>query len=79
MPWNNMEQDREIKRVECGTTMMEVAEKAGVSLVPVNRITWGREQGVNKTFVQMTAELGCDVALTHKKKVAEWNRTEYLL
>ena len=39
MPWNNMEQDREIKRVECGTTMMEVAEKAGVSLVPVNRIT----------------------------------------
>ena len=29
MPWNNMEPDREIKRGKCGTTMMEVAEKAG--------------------------------------------------
>ena len=37
----------------------------------VNRITKGREQIVNKTFVKMMDELGYDVELTYKKKAAE--------
>jgi len=37
----------------------------------VNRITKGREQIVNKTFVKMLDELGYDVKLTYKKKAAE--------
>ena len=34
----------------------------------VNRITKGREQIVNKTFVKMMDELGYDVELTYKKR-----------
>ena len=37
----------------------------------VNRITRGREQIVNKTFVKMMDELGYDVELTYKRKSAE--------
>ena len=37
----------------------------------VNRITKGREQIVNKTFVKMMDELGYDVELTYKKKAAK--------
>ena len=37
----------------------------------VNRITKGREQIVNKTFVKMMDELGYDVELTYKKKTAD--------
>ncbi len=33
-----------------------------------NRITKGREQIVDKTFVKMMDEPGCDAELTHKKK-----------
>ena len=57
--------------IESGTTQTEVAEKVGVSLAYVNRITKGREQIVNKTFVKMMDELGYDVELTYKKKAAE--------
>ena len=56
------------KLIESGTTQTEVAEKVGVSLAYVNRITKGREQIVNKTFVKMMDELGYDVELTYKKK-----------
>ena len=59
------------KLIESGTTQTEVAEKVGVSLAYVNRITKGREQIVNKTFVKMMDELGYDVELTYKKKAAE--------
>ena len=31
----------------------------------------GREQLINKTFLRMMDELGYDVELTYKKKVAE--------
>ena len=55
--------------IENGTTQTEVAEKLGVSLSYVNRITKGREQIVNKTFVKMMDELGYDVEITYKKKV----------
>ena len=37
----------------------------------VNRITKGRKQIVNKTFVKMMDELGYDVELTYKKKAAD--------
>jgi hypothetical protein len=42
-----------------------------VSLPYVNRITKGREQLVNKTFLKMMDELGYDVELTYKKKTIE--------
>ena len=42
-----------------------------MSLLYVNRITYGREQLINKTFLRMMDELGYDVELTYKKKTAE--------
>ena len=63
---NNIELDLKTKLIESGTTQTEVAEKVGVSLAYVNRITKGREQIVNKTFVKMMDELGYDVELTNK-------------
>ena len=65
---NNIELDLKTKLIESGTTQTEVAEKVGVSLAYVNRITKGREQIVNKTFVKMMDELGYDVELTYIKK-----------
>ena len=65
---NNIELDLKTKLIESGTTQMEVAEKVGVSLAYVNRITRGREQIVNKTFMKMMDELGYDVELVYKKK-----------
>ena len=69
---NNIELDLKTKLIESGTTQTEVAEKVGVSLAYVNRITKGREQIVNKTFVKMMDELGYDVELTYRKKTADW-------
>ena len=37
----------------------------------MNRIAKGREQIVNKTFIRMMEELGCDVELTCKNKAAD--------
>ena len=65
---NNIELDLKKKLIESGTTQTEVAEKVGVSLAYVNRITRGREQIVNKTFMKMMDELGYDVELVYKKK-----------
>ena len=65
---NNIELDLKTKLIESGTTQTEVAEKVGVTLSYVNRITKGREQIVNKTFVKMMDELGYDVELTYKKR-----------
>ena len=65
---NNIELDLKTKLIESGTTQTEVAEKVGVSLAYVNRITKGREQIVNKTFVRMMDELGYNVVLTYEKK-----------
>ena len=44
---NNIELDLKTKLIESGTTQTEVAEKVGVSLAYVNRITKGREQIVS--------------------------------
>ena len=68
---NIIELDLKTKLIESGTTQTEVAEKVGVTLSYVNRITKGREQIINKTFVKMMDELGYDVELTYKKKGAE--------
>ena len=68
---NNVEMDLKMRLIENGQTQTEVAEKLGVSLSYVNRITKGREQIVNKTFVKMMDELGYDVELTYKKKTAD--------
>ena len=65
---NNIELDLKTKLIESGTTQTEMAKKVGVSLAYVNRITKGREQIVNRTFVKMMDELGYDVELTYKKR-----------
>ena len=57
--------------IEEGITQTEIAEKVGVSLPYVNRITRGREQIVNKTFIKILDELGYDVELTYKRKTEE--------
>ena len=57
--------------IEEGITQTEIAEKLGVSPPYVNRITRGREQIVNKTFIKILDELGYDVELTYKRKSAE--------
>ena len=68
---NNVEMDLKMRLIESGQTQTEVAEKLGVSLSYVNRITKGREHIVNKTFVKMMNELGYDVELTYKRKTEE--------
>ena len=65
---NNVEMDLKMRLIESGQTQTEVAEKLGVSLSYVNRITKGREQIVNKTFIAMMEQLGYDVELTYKKR-----------
>ena len=61
--------------IEDGITQTEIAEKVGVSLPYVNRITRGREQIVNKTFIKILDELGYDVELTYKRKSAASSET----
>jgi transcriptional regulator with XRE-family HTH domain len=68
---NNIEMDLKMILIESGQTQKEIAEKLGVTLSYVNRITKGREQIVNKTFVKMMDELGYDVELTYKRKTEE--------
>ena len=68
---NNVEMDLKMRLIESGQTQKEIAEKLGVTLSYVNRITKGREQIVNKTFVKMMDELGYDVELTYKRKTEE--------
>ncbi len=68
---NNIELDLKTRLIESGLTQTEIAERVGVTLSYVNRITKGREQIVNKTFIKMMDELGYDVELTYKKKGAK--------
>ena len=65
---NNVESDLKTRLEEEGITQKELASQIGVSLPYVNRITKGREQLINKTFLKMMDELGYDVELTYKKK-----------
>ena len=68
---NNVEADLKTRLAKEGITQKELAVQVGVSLPYVNRITKGREQLVNKTFLKMMDELGYDVELTYKKKGVE--------
>ena len=68
---NNVETDLKTRLAKEGITQKELAVQVGVSLPYVNRITKGREQLVNKTFLKMMDELGYDVELTYKKKCVE--------
>ena len=68
---NNVESDLKTRLEEEGITQKKLAGQIGVSLPSVNRITRGREQLVNKTFLKMMDELGYDVELTYKKKCVE--------
>ena len=65
---NNIELDLKTKFIESEVTQTEIADKVGVSLSYVNRITRGREQIINKTLVKIMDELGYDVELVYKKK-----------
>ena len=65
---NNVESDLKTRLEKEGITQKELAGQIGVSLPYVNRITRGREQLVNKTFLRMMDELGYDVELTYKKR-----------
>lgn len=65
---NKIELDIKTKCIESGVSQTEIAEKIDVSLPYVNRITKGREQILNKTFIKIMDELGYDVELTYKKK-----------
>ena len=65
---NNIELDMKTRMIESSKTQTEIAEKLGVTLSYINRITKGREQIVNKTFVKMMDELGYDVQLTYVKR-----------
>ena len=67
---NNVESDLKTRLEKEGITQKELAGQIGVSLPYVNRITRGREQLVNKTFLKMMDELGYDVELIYKKKTA---------
>ena len=68
---NNVEADLKTRLAKEGITQKELDVQVGVSLPYVNRITKGREQLVNKTFLKMMDELGYDVELTYKKKCVE--------
>ena len=65
---NNIEMDLKTRMIEDSTTQTELAEKLRVSVAYVNRITKGREQIVNKTFIAMMEQLGYDVELNYVKR-----------
>ena len=65
---NNIEMDLKMRLIESGLTQTEVAEIVGVTLSYVNRITKGREQIVNKTFIKMLDELGYDIKIVYEKR-----------
>ena len=65
---NNVERDLKAKFIEEGVTQTIIAEDIGVSLPYVKRITKGREQIMNKTFVKTLDRLGYDVEITYNKR-----------
>ena len=65
---NNIEMDMKMRMIEHSVTQTELAERLGISVAYVNRITKGREQIVNKTFVRIMEQLGYDIALTYVRR-----------
>ena len=68
---NNVEMDLKMRLIESEQTQKEVAEKLGLSLSYVNRITKGRENIFNKSFIAMMEQLGYDVRLVYEKRDGE--------
>ena len=58
---NNVELDLKTKLIEGEMSQTEIADKLGVTVSYVNKITRGREHMVNRTFVAMMEQLGYDV------------------
>lgn len=65
---NNIEMDMKMRMIEHSVTQTELAERLGISVAYVNRITKGREQIVNKTFIRIMEQLGYDVELTYVRR-----------
>ncbi len=65
---NNIEMDMKMRMIEHSVTQTELAERLGISVAYVNRITKGREQIVNKTFVRIMEQLGYDIELTYVRR-----------
>jgi plasmid maintenance system antidote protein VapI len=65
---NNIEMDMKMRMIEDSVTQTELAERLGISVAYVNRITKGREQIVNKTFVRIMEQLGYDIELTYVRR-----------
>ena len=69
---NNIEMDLKMRMIEDSTTQTELAEKLRVSVSYVNRITKGREQLVNKTFIAMMEELEAFLD-EHQEQVTDYD------
>mgnify|MGYP002523278758 CR=1 FL=1 len=65
---NNIEMDMKMRMIEDSVTPTELADRLGISVAYVNRITKGREQIVNKTFVRIMEQLGYDIELTYVRR-----------
>ena len=65
---NNVELDLKTKLIEGEMSQTEIADKQGVKVSYVNKITRGREHMVNRTFVAMMEQLGYDVRLVYEKR-----------
>lgn len=65
---NNIEMDLKMRMIEDSVTQTELADRLGISVAYVNRITKGREQIVNKTFIRIMEQLGYDVELTYVRR-----------
>ena len=65
---NNVELDLKTKLIEGEMSQTEIADKLGVTVSYVNKITRGREHMVNRTFVAMMEQLGYDVRLLYEKR-----------
>ena len=65
---NNVELDLKTKLIEGEMSQTEIADKLGVTVSYVNKITRGREHMVNRTFVAMMEQLGYDVRLVYEKR-----------
>ena len=65
---NNVELDLKTKLIEGEMSQTEIADKLGVTVSYVNKITRCREHIENRTFVAMMEQLGYDVRLVYEKR-----------
>lgn len=64
---NNIEIDVKVKCMEEGFTQAQLAEKVGTSAQYLNRVIKNSDGVVNKTFVNMMAQLGYDIEIKYVK------------